>query len=395
MFKFRTSLLARTHLSFLTFGAIVGIIFPVFASLFVEFNPGMLGFFWLSCTVAGLIIGQVSYYLMNFFLIRSLRKIAGVANEIRQKNLNQNSAIRSDDIVGDIVWSFNSMAKDLRELMMTLQSTIEQSSQVSHELQASGRALSTDAGQQQDNIRQLNDNLDQITLGANSITDRAADAQKSSAETVAELNQGLKVTTESVQVMTRLTENMSKTSTAVSQVEKGVEDISRILAVIRGIAEQTNLLALNAAIEAARAGEQGRGFAVVADEVRSLATRTQDATGEISAMIETLSGQSNQAVSDMDSSITLVSRAEEVISSTSQTFSKLAEAIKFLSQQNEAMSDQANQQTGLISNTHTNSEHIAAIGDKIHSSSVSQKETSNSLATMISELESIVSQYRV
>src|SRR5690606_25323724 len=166
--------------------------------------------------------------------------------------------------------------------------------------------------------------------------DSTRDIARHSAETTSAMHQALEqgkqidlIAGQNNELINRLAQQLTTTSDVMSRVNDEANNIGGILATIRGIAEQTNLLALNAAIEAARAGEQGRGFAVVADEVRSLAGRTQQATDEIRQMIETLQSQSKQAVSEITNGKTdadlCVAQTLELVSALSLVTAAIAQ----------------------------------------------------------------------
>ena len=168
-----------------------------------------------------------------------------------------------------------------------------------------------------------------------------------------------------------------------------------VLEVIRGIADQTNLLALNAAIEAARAGEQGRGFAVVADEVRNLASRTQDSTQEINQILAQLQSAASKAVTTMESSKSGVEASVESANQAGESLLEIASAIEVISAMNDAIATSTKQQTEVSAIMVNHVEDIQSCADEASNASVEIADASNELTELASKLEAIALQFKV
>lgn len=295
-----TSILRNLFLSFLVFGLAMGIIFPFYAQFFVEWKPGMYVWFSLGCLVAGSMIGVINYYLLKVILLKKLVRIAEITNAISNKDISRECEIKSNDVIGDIVSSFNQMTATLRELVFEINNEVEMINVGAGHTRAITERTTSGAQSQQHQIDQVATAMNQMAATVQEVARSAADAANATQSADEQGDTAKVVVVEAMGAVDTLAGMVGRAADVIRKLETESENISRVVAVINDISGQTNLLALNAAIEAARAGDQGRGFAVVADEVRTLATRTQQSTEEIGAMIHSLQSGARDAVSAME-----------------------------------------------------------------------------------------------
>lgn len=310
----KTSILRRLKWSFIAMGFGMGAVFPVFASFFVNFRAGMLIWFVVGCLVAGITVGFVNYWVAQVVLLRQLSKMAVLASSVRQGDLTGKCALKSDDAIGAISQSFNGMIDTLHQQIADINHGSASVQNAADTLDQQINLVMTEQDRvqvQRDRVlaavsrlaesgRELRDALNRVGQQAVAMQDRSEQSQGQIGRSVDSIHSALA--------------RVDEATRHISSLVAAKEEIEAMTRTISSVADQTNLLALNAAIEAARAGEHGRGFAVVAEEVRALALRSQDATVQISAVMERLTREVNEADRTMHEVVTYSQQAEAAMS---------------------------------------------------------------------------------
>ena len=389
------SILRNLLFSFLGFGLSVAIIFPFYANIFVEWKPGMLPWFVAGCVVAGLSIGVANYYLLNIILLRKLRRIAEVANQISRKDLTHSCQMRSNDTIGEIITSFNAMSGNLRNL-------ISETGQLSHSVSRDSRDIHLFfdgvAGQLTEQSRQVDDIRSTIGELADTVGDIASHASDTATRGRAAAEQasaGNRIVQATIGGMEQISNRVAEAAEAVESLRSRSQQIDAIVRTIHDIADQTNLLALNAAIEAARAGEQGRGFAVVADEVRKLAERTTTATGEISTMIGDIHHMIDQTVTTIgegaQTAAAGVTKAREAGSALGEIVSGSAEVTRLIDE----IAQATDRQQGSVHQVGESITRIAELIGQIRDAAHDGTQRAQAMSGMAESLDQSVAGFRI
>ncbi len=372
----------------------MGLIFPFYANIFVDWHPGAKTWFTIGCIVAGLSIGVVNYLLCKQILLRRLRRISDVAHAISNRDISHECTIRSDDLVGEIISSFNLMTSNLRGMIKEIGASATQLGDRSKQLatvcdagmeSASRQTAETDHVAR--TINELSDTVQQIAESASENASLTEDADSKARE-------GALIATEAIGSISTLSISINHASQVISELEEKNDSIGSVLDVIRNIAEQTNLLALNAAIEAARAGEQGRGFAVVADEVRTLATRTQQSTGEIAAIISELQQGSGDAVQAMEGARSQAESTEMKFEHTAELLAEISGDIRSISERNRSFAETASFQHSMVNDVNRHVQSINADSSQMSAGSEQIVSLTRDLNTQAGKLKGLVDQFR-
>ncbi len=243
-------------------------------------------------------------------LIDYMKELADASERIAENDLTVQVEPKSDkDVLGN---SFKIMTRNLAEMVQLLAENADQLVSAANEVASSSEQMSRGAQDQTEQVTQVSTAIEEMTATILQASKNAGEAKDASGSASSTAQSGGKIVADTIDGMQKIATVVKESAESIAKLAKSADQIGEIIGVIDDIADQTNLLALNAAIEAARAGEQGRGFAVVADEVRKLAERTGKATGEITEMIKGIQQETNEAVQSMESGIQQVDQGREL-----------------------------------------------------------------------------------
>ena len=302
---------------------------------------------------------------------------------------------KSDDEIGQLAQAFNAFADQVHELVSSVRSSTRTLFDSASGLKSMMEGASQGVVKQKDESDQVATAMYEMTAAAQQVAGNAAEASRAASGANEQVHDAQGLVQHAVSVMTGLSSQVDEGVKGIEQLSSDSRQIDSVLEVIRAIAEQTNLLALNAAIEAARAGEQGRGFAVVADEVRTLASRTQDSTQEIQAVIEKLESAAQSAVEVMDSSKSRASISVEQAAKTDESLQAITEKVESITLMNNQIAGATERQEKAAASIKDNVLGIKETSSEAMHSMQKVEEASRSLTTISGTLQSVAGQFRV
>lgn len=346
----KLGILKRLQFGMMVFGIAMGLIFPVYASFFVEFKPGMQIWFTLGCIIAGIVVGGFSFMLVKIILLGHLRKLASACREVIAGRFDVRVDVSSQDEIGEIVNGFNMMIDTLQELFEEVRTGVKNLLGVAGNLSTFSHELVETVGEQRAHVTNISTATNEATVMINEISENLAMTVGFSKEIDDNASQTDDQIYHSVQAMNQSSEGMSKTVKLMEDLTIQSKEIFSILSIIGKIAQQTNLLSLNATVEAARAGKHGRGFAVVAGEVKELAARTAKATQEIEDMVESFQEGVNQIIKGVRVNADLNATFDEMLGSSTTNIAGIIQSIQKISKMIEQTSDATRQQADAYEN---------------------------------------------
>ncbi|MCB2256000.1 methyl-accepting chemotaxis protein [Pseudomonas chlororaphis] len=342
-------------------------------------------------TLLALLVGILAAVIITRQITRPLRETMTVVERIASGDLTQDVHVTRRDELGVLQQGIGRMGVTLRELIGGIRDGVTQIASAAEELSAVTEETSAGVNSQKVETDQVATAMHEMTATVQEVARNAEEASQAAAAADSEARDGDKVVAEAIAQIERLASEVVRSTDAMSVLQQESQKIGSVMDVIKAVAEQTNLLALNAAIEAARAGEAGRGFAVVADEVRALAQRTQKSTEEIEGLVAGLQSGTQQVAHVMnnsrnltDSSVDLTRKAGASLENITRTVSNIQSMNQQIAAAAEEQSAVAEEISRSIINVRDVSEQTAAASDETAASSVELARLGNQLQMMVS-----------
>ncbi|MBV7548468.1 methyl-accepting chemotaxis protein [Pseudomonas sp. PDM26] len=353
---------------------------------------------WLIAIIAAVlaVIFAIVGASFSSLIVRPIRSVASGLEGIAQGegDLTQNLQIRGNDETAQLANWFNQFLTAIRNLIQNIGgaagkilATSKSSTQVSSDMAEA-------AGRQREAVDMVSTAFHEMVATANEVARSCSQAAESADSGQRQAREGQQQIDAAVNSVDRLSQEIEQSAQSMQQLERDSNDIQSILGTIRSIAEQTNLLALNAAIEAARAGEQGRGFAVVADEVRALAKRTADSTAEIDGLLGNLAKRTSQVTQQMHASLEVSQQSVTRIGEARSSFGQIRESVDVIRDMNTQIATAAEQQHQVAEDINRHISQIHGDAQLVAELANSARLDSQSLAGLSNELDGLVRRFR-
>jgi len=345
----------------------------------------------LIAIVCAIVLGMI----VTGMITRPLYLSVASAGRVAKGDLTQAIVVRGTDETGQLLQSLSDMQGNLKGTVQQIADASNQLASAAEELTAVTEDSSRGLVRQNDEIQQAATAVNEMTAAVEEVARNAASTSQISSQTAEDAIKGQRQVQQAVTSINTVTAEINDSTKRVEALAGQIHDITKVLDVIRGIAEQTNLLALNAAIEAARAGEQGRGFAVVADEVRALAHRTQTSTGEIEAMITRVRTGADEAVQAMGKSQTIVQTTQSLATEAGLALERISEGVSQINERNLVIASAAEEQAQVAREVDRNLVNIQDLSTQTAAGANQTSASSQELSRLAMSFNTLVGQFKL
>ncbi|MCU1718833.1 methyl-accepting chemotaxis protein [Pseudomonas sp. 5P_3.1_Bac2] len=354
----------------------------------------------LGMTLVGLLIaaiGLLVIWFVGYGIARPLKQMVSMLDDIAKGDgdLTARLQVQRSDELGQIANGFNAFLSKLQLMIRDVVASVQHVSDSSEH--TADIAIRTNQGMQKQlaEIELVATAVHEMTATAQDVARNATLAAESANNADLAANQGKHTVQQTASAISALAQEMGRAVGVVQTLAKDSENINAILVAIRGIAEQTNLLALNAAIEAARAGEQGRGFAVVADEVRNLAQKTQQATEEIQSMIQQLQNGTREVVQVMEQSQAKTNDSVQHANEAANSLEAITQAVSVINDMNTQIASAAEEQSAVAEDINRNVTNIGQVANEVAAGADEASQASAQLTRLAEQQRRLINQFRV
>lgn len=346
-------------------------------------------------TALALLLGLIAAWAITRQIIVPLRQTLTAAERVAAGDLTQNLQVDRRDELGQLQASMQRMTLSLRELIGGIGDGVTQIASAAEELSAVTEQTSAGVNNQKVETDQVATAMNEMAATVHEVARNAEQASEAALVADQQAREGDRVVGEAIAQIERLAGEVVNSSEAMNQLKAESDKIGSVLDVIKAVAQQTNLLALNAAIEAARAGEAGRGFAVVADEVRSLAQRTQQSTEEIEELIASLQTGTQRVASVMDASRGLTDSSVELTRRAGGSLETITRTVSSIQAMNQQIATAAEQQSAVAEEINRSVMNVRDISDQTSAASEETASSSVELARLGTHLQGLVGKFRL
>lgn len=361
----------------------------------LEQETNQLEWLIIIAAIIAIIVGVTAAIIITQMVVSPLQHVVQVAEKIASGDLTEDLPTDRQDELGQLMQAMQKMSVSLRDLINNLTLGIAQLATATEEMATISEQNSAGVNQQKEETEQVATAMNEMAATVQEVARSAEEASGAATESSEQATVGEQVVQKTIGQIKSLAHEVTKSAKSIGELKEQSNNIGSVLDVIKSIADQTNLLALNAAIEAARAGEAGRGFSVVAEEVRALAFRTQESTGQIEQLISTLQQKAEAAVSNMNNSSSLADNTLESADGAGDAIKAINNAVTSIQQMNQQIAAAALQQSTVAEEINRS---IFSIRDVAEQSATASQETaaaSSDLSRLGTELQQIASQFKV